>query len=114
DRGVGAFENFHEPGLEGLDLPGAAEAAFGKDADEVASLKSFAGGAEGGDDLFGLERIDRNGAEEVGQAFDPRAGFDIGGPSDHADGPRAGEHQQDAVDPTDVIGHEERASVPGK
>src|SRR5262249_43437530 len=87
DGGVTAFENFHEAGLKGLNLAGAGEAAFGKDADEVALLEGFAGRAESGDDHFGLERVDGNRAEHLGHAFDPGARFDIGRPGNHTDGP---------------------------
>ena len=47
DRRAGVALDFEDAGLEGLQLAGAGDAAFGKDADELAVLERGAGGFDG-------------------------------------------------------------------
>ena len=111
DRGVGAFQDFHHARLEGLHLAGAGEAPFGKDADQLAVVQGLAGRPQGGDDLLRLGRVDRNRAEQFASHLIQRRCFDVRRPGDHADRPRAGEHQQDAIDPGDVVRHEQAPAL---
>ena len=99
------------PGLKACTWPVRVRPPSGKMQTSSPLFRASRAVRRASDDLLRLERVDRNRAEQLRQPLDPRPLFDIRRPGDHADRPRAGEHQQDAIDPGDVIGHEQRPAL---
>ena len=73
DRRAGAALDFQHAGLERLQLAGAADAAFRKDAHELAGLQRFAGRFDRSPRGFG-RRLDRDRAHDLRQAVGPPVG----------------------------------------
>jgi hypothetical protein len=97
DRRAGVALDFEDARLEGLQLSGAGDAAFGKDAHELAVFECGAGGFDG---VAGsLRRVaNGNAADDSADAAGPPIG-EQRAVDHHSDQPRRGGKEEQAVDP---------------
>ncbi len=85
----------------------ARKLALGEDADDFALLDELDGGADG---VFGMPAGDGDGADGAEDGVEQRKAVDFI-PDDEANGPRAGELQDEGIDVGEVIREEEEAAA---